>query len=239
MTVQLMLTCLCDALYGEVGIATVAVLEHCGVKVLFPEEQTCCGQPPFNSGDWETARTVSKRCLDCFDPEVPIVVPSASCAAMVRHGYSLMAVGDGDTSDSRVFELSEYLLDEVGIDRWPLHGNSIAQKRKVAFHQSCHGRMIGLGDRQRRLLALARGVEIVDVGQPEQCCGFGGAFAATHGSISEGIGLAKLRCLSESGAQLVASGDMGCLMHLEGLAKRHELDLRFVHYAQILAEGLA
>lgn len=234
MTAQLMLTCLCDAFYGEVGIATVAVLEHCGVRVVFPDGQTCCGQPPFNAGDWSMARAIADRNLKTFDAEIPVVIPSASCAAMMRHGVTLL---NGETS-GRVYELSEYLLDVVGVDCWPLHGNRLSGKRRIAFHQSCHGRMIGLGVRQRRLLNLMSGVELVDFPEPEQCCGFGGSFAASHPTISEGIGLAKLRCLSESGAKFVASGDMGCLMHLQGLAERHELDLRFVHYAEILAEAI-
>lgn len=238
MTVQLMLTCLCDALYGEVGVATVRVLEHCGVKVVFPVEQTCCGQPAFNSGDWDAARTVSDRVWSIFDPSIPIVIPSGSCAAMMRHGRGLMNEGRRGVAEGSVYELSEYLLDVIGVERWPLK-RGLSRKRRVALHQSCHGRMIGLGDRQRRLLAMVDGIELVDFDQPEQCCGFGGAFAAHHATVSAGIGLEKLRCLREAGADVVASGDMGCLMSLKTLAAKEGLEFRAVHYAELLAEAIS
>jgi L-lactate dehydrogenase complex protein LldE len=233
MRVRLMLTCLCDAFFGEVGIATVRVLEHAGCDVEFPKDQTCCGQPPFNAGDWEASKTIAKRCLSVFEGDDPIVTPSASCAAMLKHGYPMLGV-----SSPRVFELSSFLLDELGIDQWPLRGNKVTAKRSVAFHRACHGRMLHLGDTQERLLSLVKGLQLFPFEQQDQCCGFGGAFSVGLPSVSAGIGLEKLRCIAESGATTIVSGDMGCLMHLNGLIEKNRLPLKTRHYAQILAEEL-
>lgn len=229
MRVQLMLTCLCDAFFGEVGIATVKALEHVGCEVEFPREQTCCGQPPFNSGDWKSARPVAARNRRVFNPELPIVVPSASCAAMLRHGYPML-----ELDALPAYELSEFLLDVVQVDSWP----GLPKPLRAVFHRSCHGRMIQLGDRQTRLLGLVPGVELVPFDQAEQCCGFGGAFSVGHTTVSAGIGSEKLRCLTEAKVDTVVGGDMGCLMHLHGLADNQGLPVRTVHYAQLLAEAL-
>lgn len=224
MRVQLMLTCLCDAFYGEVGIATTRVLEAWGYEVEFPEEQTCCGQPALNAGDWSSARSMAEHTRGVFDG--PIVTPSASCAATMRHGYELLGL-----APAPVYELAEFLAGRPMPRLGPV-------RRRVAFHRSCHGRMIGLGDTQERVLASIPGIEIVRIAQADQCCGFGGAFSATHGHIADGIGDEKLRCLLEAGVEEVLSGDMGCLMHLAGLASRRGLTMRFRHYAEILAEAL-
>ncbi len=228
-----MLTCLCDAFYGEIGIATVRILEHCGCTVQFPDGQTCCGQPPFNSGDWKTARPIAKRAFELFDKTAPIIIPSGSCAAMLRSGYPMLGL-----DAPRSFELSEFLIDHLGIDRWPLRGSCVTRKQKVAFHWSCHGREIKIGDRQERLLSLIPGLELAPFAQQEQCCGFGGAFSATHGTLSAGIGMEKLHCLMEADVDTVVSGDMGCLMHLQGLIDKEGLPLKTKHYAQLLAEVL-
>lgn len=233
MTVRLMLTCLSDAFFGEVGIATVRVLEHAGCTVQFPDEQTCCGQPPFNAGDWKAAMPIARRSHHVFQGDIPVVIPSASCAAMMTEGYGMMGV-----PPVPAYELSEFLLNHLGVTRWPLRGSGLVRETGVAFHRSCHGRMIGLKDTQERLLSLVGGIRLLPFDQQEQCCGFGGAFSATHGALSEGIGLEKLRCICESGARTLVSGDMGCLMHLHGLIKRHGLPLRIRHYVEILAEAL-
>ena len=233
MRVRLMLTCLCDAFYGEVGIATVRVLEHAGCQVEFVPEQTCCGQPPFNAGDWPSARKTAQRHAKLFEGELAVVTPSGSCAAMLRHGYPMLGL-----SAMPAFELSEFLLDELGLSRWPLSGNRVVRKRSVAFHRACHGRMMHLGDRQERLLSLVKGLSLTPFEQGDQCCGFGGAFSVGHPTVSSGIGQEKLRCILESGADTIVSGDMGCLMHLQGLIDRERLPLKTRHYTQILAEEL-
>ena len=234
MTVRLMLTCLCDAFYGDVGVAAVKVLEHAGCTVEFPADQTCCGQPPFNAGDWAAARTIAGRTRQIFAGDTPVVTPSGSCAAMVRHGYGELF----STPSFPCFELCEYLVRVMEIDRWPLRATRVHKRRKIAFHNACHGRVLGLGSLQIDLVKTIPWVDIVSTDEGEQCCGFGGAFAATHGAISEGIGLRKLECLMASGATEIVSGDMGCLTHLNGLIERNDLPIRTKHVAQVLAEAI-
>lgn len=231
MKVQLMLTCLCDAIYGEVGIATVRVLEHLGCEVVFPKEQTCCGQPPFNAGDWNAARPVAERTVSLFGLEVPVVTPSASCAAMVRHGYSQLLDG---VEVPKTYELCEYIVKVCGREKW--EGSVVP--RKVGLHRACHGRALGLTDEQERLLSSISGVELVEIGSPEQCCGFGGAFSVTHGKTSEGIGLEKLQVMKSAGVEQIVSGDMGCLAHLDGLISRHHIEMKTAHIAEVLSEAL-
>lgn len=234
MTVRLMLTCLCDAFYGEVGIATVRVLEHAGCRVEFDQVQTCCGQPPFNAGDWNAARPIAKRTVRLFglDQEEGdyLVTPSASCAAMLRHGYGML---DVPVAKDRVFELCEFLVDVAGVTTF-----GTVNAKRVALHRACHGRMMGMRDQQESLLRGLKGIELVEFGSQEQCCGFGGAFSITHGKTSEGIGLEKLRQLEQAGVDVVVSGDMGCLMHLAGLAKRNSIEVGFTHISQLLAEAI-
>ncbi len=249
MTVKLMLTCLCDAFYGEVGIATVRILEHAGCKVEFPSGQTCCGQPPFNAGDWESSRKVARHWKEVFsgnsDSEAGeskdatswiVVSPSSSCTAMVREGYPLMF---GYDDHLPVYELSEFLVDHLGLERWPIgFSPEPTGTHKIAYHAACHGRGLGLKDQQERLLASIPGVELVPIDQPEQCCGFGGAFSVGHPTVSSAIGNAKLRSVAESGATTLVSGDMGCLMHLRGLIEKQGLQIETRHFAEILADAI-
>ena len=234
MKVRLMLTCLCDAFAGEVGIAAVRVLEAAGCEVEFPEAQTCCGQPPFNAGDWDAARPLALRTLEVFAGDAPIVAPSASCAAMMREGYAMLLP---DTVAPRAFELVEFLVRGLGIEAWPPKKGGRLERR-VAYHRACHGRGLHLGDMHERLLSTVPGLELAPFDQAEQCCGFGGAFSASHGPISAGIGLEKLRHIGATGVDTLVSGDMGCLLHLRGLIERNDLGLRAMHVAQILAEAL-
>ncbi len=227
-----MLTCLCDAFYGEVGIAAVKVLEHLGCKVEFPLDQTCCGQPPFNNGDWESARKLAARTIELFSGDVPVVVPSSSCAAMLRDGCRSLF----GKAMSNVFELSEFVLNVLKIESWP--GDSI-QAQRVAFHRACHGRVLGLGDSQERLLQMVPNLRLVPFEDADQCCGFGGAFAIGQGFLSSKIGLEKLRRICETGVETFASGDMGCLMHLRGLIEKHRLPVRAVHYCQVLSSTIS
>jgi len=228
-----MLTCLCDAFYGEVGIASVRVLEHLGCEVLFDNRQTCCGQPPFNAGDWDAARRIATHCKSVmFGDEIPVVTPSGSCGAMLREGYPMLFPNE---PHPRAFEIGEFIAKELGVSEWK---GAKPYVKKVAFHRACHGRALGLTDEQERLVASIPGVELVPFTQGEQCCGFGGAFAATHGKLSQGIGLEKLRVIADSGAEEIVSGDMGCLMHLSGLIAREKLPLRARHFAEVLAETI-
>ncbi len=235
--VRLMLTCLVDSFFGEVGIASVRVLEHAGCEVLFDKDQTCCGQPPFNSGDWTAARQAAGFTMRALleHPE-PVVAPSGSCSAMVREGYPMLYEG---MHHPLVFELSEFLVHQLKISEWKVTVKTLPARRKIALHRACHGRAIGLKDEQAMLVSSLPWIEMMEFGQQEQCCGFGGAFCATHNSISAGIGMEKLHNIVDSGAEEIVSGDMGCLLHLNGLIKRHKIPLSTRHFAELLAEGIA
>lgn len=229
MKVQLMLTCLGDALFGSVGIATVKVLEAAGHEVVFPEGQTCCGQPPFNAGHWPEAQAVAQHVRAEFDASTVIVTPSASCAAMIRHGYQELDRGP----ELPCYELTEFLA-QFGAPRLKLK-----HPRRVAVHTACHGRMIGLRATPETVVESIEGVELVRFAEREQCCGFGGAFAATHASLSAGIGDAKIEKLVEAEPDEVVSTDLGCLLHLRGRAAQTERPLVLRHVAELLAEAIA
>src|SRR5579862_8548762 len=226
-----MLTCLCDAFFGEVGIAAVRVLEYAGCTVEFAAAQTCCGQPPYNAGDWGAARKIADHANAVFAAsDAPIVCGSASCTAMLREGYELLYPGEPHV---HAYELSEFLLTVVKVTEWP----KLDPAPRVAFHRSCHGRGIGLGDSAERLLQLA-GVELVPFLAADQCCGFGGAFSVTHPKVSGEIGMEKLHKIQETDVQEIVSGDMGCLMHLSGLIERQKMPYRTRHYVELLADAL-
>lgn len=225
MKVQLMLTCLGDALYGSVGIATVQVLERMGCEVVFPDSQTCCGQPPFNAGHWPEAQRVAAHLRSTFDPAVPIVTPSASCAAMIRHGYPQIDRGPA----VECYELSEFLLAQGFRGR-------LRSPRRVALHTACHARALGAPESATRLLESIEGLTLVEFAEREQCCGFGGAFSVTHATLSGGIADAKLAALQAASPDEVVSTDLGCLMHLVGRSRSSEDASPMRHIAELLAE---
>lgn len=230
MKVQLMITCLGDALCGEVGIATVQVLEAAGCTVVFPEAQTCCGQPPFNAGHRPEAQALSAHLRRVFDADLAIVTPSASCAAMLRHGYKEL----DREPDLPCYELTEFLstlTPNRAVGR-------LKQPRRVAVHTACHGRMLGLGDTAERVVGAIEGVELVPIGEPEQCCGFGGVFAGTHPQVSAGIADAKLDQFESARPDEIVSTDAGCLLHLRGRAAFVGRPIRIRHIAELLAEAL-
>ncbi len=226
-----MLTCLCDAYYGNVGIATVKVLEHLGCEVHFDDRQTCCGQPPFNAGDWKQAREVANYAKSIlFENGQTVVTPSASCAAMTREGYHLLYP---DEEPKHAFELSEFIVKTLGVTTWK---TTKTYKKKIAFHRACHGRGIGLTSQAENLIASIPGVELVPISNAEQCCGFGGAFCVIEPHLSSEIGEAKIKTLLENQPDEIVSGDMGCLMHLGGMLRKDGNRIPIRHYSEILAE---
>ena len=228
-----MLTCLCDAFYGNVGIATVKVLEHLGCQVNFDKRQTCCGQPPFNAGDWAQARTVASYAKSVlFNDGQTVVTPSASCAAMTREGYHLLFP---DQEPAHAFELSEFIVNQLGITTW---STTKSYSKKIAFHRACHGRGIGLTSEAEKLIASIPGLELVPIKNAEQCCGFGGAFCVVEPHLSGEIGKAKVSTLLENEPDEIVSGDMGCLMHLGGILHKDGNKIPVRHYAEILAETI-
>src|SRR5436305_67377 len=177
--VQLMATCLCDAFYDDVAAATVEVLEHLGVEVVFREAQTCCGQPAFNGGDWNASRKVVRHTVRTFAGDEPIVIPSGSCAAMLFHGAVLEFEKEPDLPEvaalgRRAWELCDFIVNGLGVKSWP--GRFPAT---IAFHRACHTRGTDSAEAALTLLGSIDGVRLVPFGEGEQCCGFGGTFAVS------------------------------------------------------------
>lgn len=243
MHVGLFIPCYIDQLYPDVGIATVEVLERVGCTVEFPEEQTCCGQPMSNTGCSDQARPLAERFVEIFEPYDCVVCPSGSCTAMVRHHFDDLLPGSEGLArlKPRVFELCEFLHDRVKVRSW-----TGSFPYAVGLHQSCHGlRELRLGwssetmtardNKVSRLLRLIDGLQLVELARPDECCGFGGTFAVNERAVSVAMGTDRLDDHEQHGAEVITAGDMSCLMHLAGLARRQQRSVEVMHVAQILA----
>lgn len=243
MRIALFITCYNDLLFPEVGRAVVSLLRRLGHEVEFPSEQTCCGQMHFNSGYQDACIPLVARFVDAFGAYDYVVTPSGSCASMVRRYHPLVAelARDHGTEPGltdrvaavapRVFELTEFLVDVLGVTdvgaRFPY---------TVAFHPTCHStRLLGVGDRPTRLLAEVDGLTLVDLPRSEACCGFGGTFAVKNADTSVAMGLDKVSDVLGSGAEVLTAGDTSCLMHIGGLLSRRGSPVRVMHLAEILA----
>lgn len=222
--VYLFATCLVDQFVPEAGLDAVRLLEREGIRVHFPEEQTCCGQPAYTNGFPDEARAVARRQIALFAEPWPVVVPSGSCAAMMRHQYPKLFADDAAWAakaaelSERVFELTEFLVHVVGFDR-----RDSGAPCTVALHTSCHARReMGVHETSGALLAKLSGVTVARQARAEECCGFGGTFAVTQPDISEAMVTEKVASLKESGAQHVVSADCGCLLNILGRAARQD-----------------
>jgi len=236
--VLLMATCLCDAFYADAAKATVEILEHLGIEVIYPEDQTCCGQPAFNSGDWQASRKVARHTAKVFAGDLPIIVPSGSCAGQNKHGNLLQFEKEPDLDvmkdmAERTWELSDFIVHKLGITTWP--GKLDA---KIAFHHSCHTRGTGTRPAAEMLLNSIDGIKLVDYGQREQCCGFGGTFCVTFPTISGKVGTLKLNHLLANDPDFLCAADLSCMMHLGGLAEKQGRPIPYRHIAQVLLEAL-
>jgi L-lactate dehydrogenase complex protein LldE len=239
MKIAFFATCVTEGLYPDTGKAVVSVLERLGHEVIFPAEQTCCGQMHFNSGYQREGFQLARRFLGTFDSFDVIVSPSASCVGTVRDLYARAAhtVGtptlqsDFESLAARVYEFSEFLTDvamvtDVGA-RFP---------HRVAYHPTCHSlRVLGLRDAPRVLLSNVRDLTVVDFKYEEQCCGFGGTFSLKNSEASLAMGTDKVTQVRDSGAEVLCAVDNSCLTHLGGIATRQGAPLRVLHLAEILA----
>ena len=233
-----MATCLCDAFYDDVAAATVEVLEHLGQEVIFPEGQTCCGQPAFNGGDWDASRKVVRHTVRTFAGDLPVIVPSGSCAAMLYHGAALEFEKEKDLGEivalgRRTWELADFIVNGLGVKTWPGRYDAT-----VAFHRSCHSRGTGSGEAATALLESIAGVTLRPFGEGEQCCGFGGTFAVTFPHISAAMGDLKLEHIRAVQPDVLVSADISCLMHLGGLATKEGQPIKTLHLAQVLRDAL-
>jgi L-lactate dehydrogenase complex protein LldE len=223
MRVALLVTCLVDTLFPQVGRATVTVLERLGHEVVFPREQTCCGQLHRNSGHADEAAVLEARLADVFADAEAVVVPSGSCAAHVRaHGGALSA---------RVFELSELLVTRLGVEDVGARFDG-----RVTYHPTCHSlRLLRLGDEPLRLLRAVEGLELVELPDATECCGFGGTFAVKNADVSSAMLRDKLAAVTATGADAVCACDASCLMHIGGGLERSGSTVRAVHLSEVLA----
>jgi L-lactate dehydrogenase complex protein LldE len=232
--VQLVVTCLVDAMVPHVGRAVVETLERAGCAVSFPEGQTCCGQPAMNVGATEQAREMAAHTLDLLDAtEGPIVVPSGSCTEMMTHHYPRLFAGTDREEQAarvaaRVRELTRFLIDDLGT-----HLRVPPSRGTIAFQYCCHGlRGLGLDGPADRLLY---GAERARFEGDRECCGFGGLFAIEMPAVSGAIMDRKLDMLEESGADVVSGGDVSCLLHLQGGLRRRGSNIEVRHIAELLA----
>jgi len=236
--VQLMATCLCDAFYDDVARATVEVLEYLGCTVEFPDGQTCCGQPAFNGGDWPASRKVVRHTLKVFGGDLPVIVPSGSCAAMMFHSAPLEFEKETDLPEVQAFgrrtwELADFIVNGLGVKAWPGR-----YEARVAFHRACHTRGTNSSEAVSTLLASVAGLTVLPFGEGEQCCGFGGTFSVAFPNISSGMGTLKLEHIRAAQPDLIVSGDMSCMMHLCGLAEKEGQPIKAQHFVQILRDAL-
>lgn len=231
MRVALFVTCVNDAVYPSTGIATVRLLERLGVEVDFPEEQSCCGQPQFNTGYRRETEPLVRRTVRAFEGYDYVVTPSGSCAAMVRQHYPAIGDAAAGVLAARTYELTEFLVDVVGVTDVGAYF-----PHAVTYHPSCHGlRLLGLGERPRRLLEAVKGLELRELPGADECCGFGGTFAVKNSDVSAAMGQDKVRNAVSTGARVLCGADNSCLMHLGGIVSREDAPLRAVHLAEILA----
>lgn len=234
---SLFVTCVIDQYFPRVGVAAVEVLEACGIRVDFPERQTCCGQPAFNSGFQEEARTVARTWLNAFAGSEAVVAPSGSCVAMVRnHMPELFAPGTAERDEAkrlaaRTFEFTDFLVSVLGREDLGAEYHATA-----GYHESCHLlRELRVSRQPRTLLARVRGLELRELDLAQECCGFGGTFSVKFGDLSSAMADDKLRSAQRAGVEALVACDMSCLMHLDGRARRLGLPLRCVHIAEVLA----
>lgn len=221
MKVSLFVTCVVDQVFPRVGMAMAEVLGRAGCEVEFREQQTCCGQPAFNSGYRDEARAVGDHFAKVFEGAEHIVVPSGSCAAMLSH----------QLHDARVWEFSQFLASVLNVD-------DVGAKldATVTYHDSCHAlRELKIKSAPRRLLAKVRGLSLVEMDAAEECCGFGGTFSVKFPDVSGAIARTKIDSIARTGADTVVSIDSSCLMQIDGALKRAGSKIRTMHLAEVLA----
>lgn len=234
MRVMLMRTCLSDIVAPSVAAATATVLQRAGVEVTVPRRQTCCGQPGWSSGHPDQARPVARQALRAFRGDDPIVVPSGSCAAMVRHGYADLFAGRPEEAEARemaerTVELTQFLAQNGLNPPTPASGS-------VTYHDSCHMlRLLGERESARAVIGGVEALELREMEQTDVCCGFGGTFSVNFPEVSGRLGEEKARNAAAACADELVACDLSCLLHIAGRARRCGVPLRVRHLAEVLA----
>jgi L-lactate dehydrogenase complex protein LldE len=234
--VALFVTCLVDAMRPAIGFASLKVLEEAGYEVVVPPDQTCCGQPAFNSGDRAGAEAIAKATIACLEPYDAIVVPSGSCAGTIKVHYPEMFADDPNwlARAEAVAGKTHEILSFLDAGGWRPEGVTLAAS--AAYHDSCSGlRELGVKRQPRVLLGAVAGLEQVPLKGAETCCGFGGTFCVKYPAISNAVVEEKAQAIDESGAQLLLAGDLGCLMNMAGKLHRRGSVVRAFHTVEVLA----
>ncbi len=230
-------TCLVDMIYPNTGIAAMDLIKAAGVNVIYPQNQSCCGQPAFNSGYRKNALKVARSQLRCFTKNIPIVIPSASCAGMIKYHWPELFSGEQDQQQaneiaSRVYELTEFLVDVLNIQL-----TDRGEPVKIAVHSSCSARReMKVADKTDSLIAQLHNVEVLEQKNKEECCGFGGTFAIKQSNISGAMVNDKSKAIVDSGAEVLISQDCGCLMNIGGALEKQKQTQRILHIAQFISE---
>jgi L-lactate dehydrogenase complex protein LldE len=235
--VALFVTCLVDLHRPSVGFAAIKLLQQAGCQVEVPRAQTCCGQPAYNTGDRATTRDIARGILDAFGGYDYVVVPSGSCAGMLRHHFSNLFDDDpntrarADALAAKTYELISFLTDVMGV-----HRVDAAYRGVVTYHDACSGlRELGIKEQPRRLLAGVDGLSLVEMKEPELCCGFGGTFCVKYPDISVRMVSDKTRDIAATGADTLLAGDLGCLLNMAGRLQREGSLVKVRHVAEVLA----
>lgn len=231
-TVALFVPCFIDALYPDVGKATVSLFERLGIRLEYPTAQTCCGQPAFNAGHWREATEAALHFAQVFEPYRWIVTPSGSCGAMAKKFYALMEpAGAAAVVGERVFDFATFLVDVLGIAdvgaRFP---------HSVTYLDGCHGRReLRCTAAAIQLLRAVEGIDFRELPAVDECCGFGGLFSVKYDELSASMGAAKCGHALSTGADYLVSGDSSCLMHVGGMLEHRDAKLKTIHLAEVLA----
>lgn len=235
MKVSLFSTCLSDILFANVAKDTLEILERVGCEVDYPMEQTCCGQPAYNSGYLQEAKQSMKQMMKAFKHSEYVVGPSGSCVGMLKE-YPKIFAGDPEWEEeakafaAKCYEITQFLVDVMGITDV---GSTF--KGKVTFHSSCHmKRILGVKEQPKTLLANVKGVELVALPMEEDCCGFGGTFSVKNPVISQEMVSEKSRHVAETEAEYLVGADMGCLMNIGGRMRREGKNVKIIHITEIL-----
>lgn len=239
MDIQLFIPCFIDQLYPETGFNTIKVLEKAGCKVHYNPEQTCCGQPAFNSGYWKEAAALAEKFLNDFTSDMPIIAPSGSCTGYILNHYHKLFAGDEaqleklEKIKTQIYELTDFLVNVLKVDdlgaQFPY---------KVTFHDACSAlREYGVKDEPRQLLSKVKGLELIEMDESETCCGFGGTFAVKHAAISVAMAEKKVQNAIATGAEYIVSTEASCLMNINGYCSKNKMAVKGIHLVDILASG--
>lgn len=233
-------TCLVDMFYPAAGMAGIKLLQHAGVKVIFPRRQTCCGQPAYNSGFPAEAKAVAKKQIRLFYKPLPIIVPSGSCGGMMRYHYPKLFADDPDIDtinkfSERIFELSEFLVHALNVKL-----EDKGAPEKVTWHSSCHAlREMDVVEDSKSLIRQLKNVELIELEKEYECCGFGGTFSIKHPAISSVMVRDKVADIRKTGASRVLTGDCGCLINIAGSMDYEHVPVHAQHLAEFLWERIS